>query len=182
MGKKERTRELIINTAIGLFIKKRSENVSMDEIAESAGIARRTLFNHFNTKEQLILEITSPIFNYGIYYLEELNKRDQITLDAIADLCFSLWKEYEKNTELFYSIDFEDFSQLKELHSRYIKLYIDIFQRIEDLPIDLIDKKRELASIVFRCFVPILSNISAMNNPEKRFREALKGLVYGLSI
>ena len=51
------SREAIIAAAERLFLKRGFGSVSMDELAEAAGVARRTLYNQFASKEEIFREM-----------------------------------------------------------------------------------------------------------------------------
>jgi TetR/AcrR family transcriptional regulator of autoinduction and epiphytic fitness len=51
------SREAIIEAAEGLFLERGFGSVSMDELAEAAGLARRTLYNQFASKEEIFREM-----------------------------------------------------------------------------------------------------------------------------
>jgi len=51
------SREAIITAAERLFLKRGFGSVSMDELAEAAGVARRTLYNQFASKEEIFREM-----------------------------------------------------------------------------------------------------------------------------
>jgi AcrR family transcriptional regulator len=53
---KEKTRQKIIEVAINLFNKQGFDSTSLEQIAEKADVARKTLYNHFPAKESIILE------------------------------------------------------------------------------------------------------------------------------
>ncbi|MEV7179294.1 TetR family transcriptional regulator [Kitasatospora sp. NPDC093679] len=53
--KKERTRQAIADTAIGLFLAHGFDGVSVLEIAAAAEVSKPTLFRYFPTKEELVL-------------------------------------------------------------------------------------------------------------------------------
>lgn len=182
MGKKEKTHKLLTDTAIGLFIRKRSSNVSLDEVADAADVARRTLYYHFNNKETLILEITEPIFTDGINFLDKVSLKEEIVLSDITDLCIFLWKRYGLSLNLLYNIDFEDFHTLKEMHRKYLSKYLETFNRITDLSRELEPFQMDIASLIFRCFVPILSKIDKMENMENRFRNSIYGMLEGMTL
>src|SRR5262245_55781367 len=52
--KKQQTRELIAETARGLFAERGFEEVTVAEIARAADVAETTVFNYFPTKEDLV--------------------------------------------------------------------------------------------------------------------------------
>ncbi|WP_431681946.1 TetR/AcrR family transcriptional regulator [Kitasatospora sp. KL5] len=53
--KKERTRQAIADTAIGLFLAHGFDGVSVLEIAAAAEVSKPTLFRYFPSKEELVL-------------------------------------------------------------------------------------------------------------------------------
>jgi len=52
--KKQRTRELIRDTAVRLFMERGYDQVTIAEIAREADVSEATVFNHFATKEDLV--------------------------------------------------------------------------------------------------------------------------------
>ncbi|MFO1055778.1 MAG: TetR/AcrR family transcriptional regulator [Dongiaceae bacterium] len=51
------SREAIVDAAERLFLERGFGAVSMDELAEAAGVARRTLYNQFSSKEEIFREM-----------------------------------------------------------------------------------------------------------------------------
>jgi TetR/AcrR family transcriptional regulator, regulator of autoinduction and epiphytic fitness len=51
------SREAIVEAASRLFLERGFGSVSMDELAEAAGVARRTLYNQFTSKEEIFREM-----------------------------------------------------------------------------------------------------------------------------
>lgn len=56
-GRAGGSREAIVEAAQRLFLKRGFGAVSMDELAEAAGVARRTLYNQFSSKEEIFREM-----------------------------------------------------------------------------------------------------------------------------
>ena len=54
-------REAIVDAAERLFLERGFGAVSMDDLAEAAGVARRTLYNQFASKEELFRETLSRL-------------------------------------------------------------------------------------------------------------------------
>jgi AcrR family transcriptional regulator len=80
--KKERTRQLISDTARDLFIEKGFGAVTVTEIAEKAGVAVGTLFNYFPSKESLIFDLEDEI-DADILAAIRGRKKGQSILDAL---------------------------------------------------------------------------------------------------
>jgi TetR/AcrR family transcriptional regulator, regulator of autoinduction and epiphytic fitness len=51
------SREAIVEAAVRLFLERGFGSVSMDDLAEAAGVARRTLYNQFASKEDIFREM-----------------------------------------------------------------------------------------------------------------------------
>lgn len=59
----ERKREAILQAAIAEFRSSGFEITSMDKIAATAGVSKRTVYNHFPSKEELFSEILNRLWN-----------------------------------------------------------------------------------------------------------------------
>lgn len=56
-GRRGESRDAIVEAAQRLFLERGFGAVSMDELAETAGVARRTLYNQFSSKEEIFREM-----------------------------------------------------------------------------------------------------------------------------
>jgi AcrR family transcriptional regulator len=65
-----RTKQEILDAATELFKKDPYDDVKMDDIAEQADLSRATLYNHFDSKEDIYLEI-------GIQGIREISKKQK---------------------------------------------------------------------------------------------------------
>src|SRR5437764_6912236 len=52
--KKQQTRDLIAETARSLFTERGFDAITVDEVAREADVSRKTVFNYFPTKEDLV--------------------------------------------------------------------------------------------------------------------------------
>jgi AcrR family transcriptional regulator len=57
--KKLRTRREIADAAMGLFLKKGFDHVTVADVAAAAGVSEKTIFNYFPTKEDLFFDRAS---------------------------------------------------------------------------------------------------------------------------
>jgi AcrR family transcriptional regulator len=69
--KKARTRQLIADVAARLFAERGYERVLVSDVAREAEVSEQTVYNYFQTKEQLVIDRDQQV-------------RDQLT-DAISD-------------------------------------------------------------------------------------------------
>ncbi|MFJ2530262.1 TetR/AcrR family transcriptional regulator [Pseudomonas helmanticensis] len=92
----DRKREAIIQAAIAEFRAHGFEITSMDKIAATAGVSKRTVYNHFPSKEELFAEILnqlwarisaeqSVVYNRDQPLREQLRKMLQAKVQLMAD-------------------------------------------------------------------------------------------------
>ena len=79
----DRKREAIVAAAIAEFRANGFEVTSMDKIAATAGVSKRTVYNHFPSKEELFAEIlhqlwASTVAQLDVGYTRERPLREQL--------------------------------------------------------------------------------------------------------
>lgn len=79
----ERKREAILQAAIAEFRSSGFEITSMDRIAATAGVSKRTVYNHFPSKEALFAEILNRLWNsitaeQDMHYSPQTPLREQL--------------------------------------------------------------------------------------------------------
>jgi TetR/AcrR family transcriptional regulator of autoinduction and epiphytic fitness len=87
----DRKREAIIQAAIAEFRANGFDITSMDKIAATAGVSKRTVYNHFPSKEELFAEILNQLWarvmaEQQTAYQPNLPLRDQLRLILQAKL------------------------------------------------------------------------------------------------
>ncbi len=64
-------RQLLIDTALTLFYAKGVNNIGINEVLKVSGVAKNTLYNHFESKEALILAALEQRHTIFIEWLKE---------------------------------------------------------------------------------------------------------------
>jgi len=103
-------RERILDTAYELFSHRGIHEVGVDEVVERAGVAKATLYNHFRSKDDLVLaflEQREQIWTYG--WVEREARRRGATPEEQLLAIFDLFDEW------FYGDDFEGCSFVNTL-------------------------------------------------------------------
>jgi TetR/AcrR family transcriptional regulator of autoinduction and epiphytic fitness len=93
---KSRKHNAILNAAAQAFINEGYEKASMDRIAEIAGASKRTVYNHFASKEELFQAVTDR-------FVKEQQGLNQIQYDPARGLEDQLFEFVE--AELFFIND-----------------------------------------------------------------------------
>ncbi len=101
--KKRELRERIYLAARELFQKHGFESTTVEQIAEAADVAQATLFNHFQSKQALLQEMTGEVFEHiEALVNEELSRPHPVQerLARFADRCaveLGQWKGLAHN-------------------------------------------------------------------------------------
>ncbi|WP_025112884.1 TetR/AcrR family transcriptional regulator [Pseudomonas sp. H1h] len=87
----DRKREAIIQAAIAEFRANGFEITSMDKIAATAGVSKRTVYNHFPSKEELFAEILNQLWaritaEQAVTYRADQPLREQLQQMLLAKL------------------------------------------------------------------------------------------------
>lgn len=69
------TRSRILDKASVMFIRQGIRSITMDDISEEVGISKRTLYESFSNKEDLIRESIAYQYQQGISFREEMEQK-----------------------------------------------------------------------------------------------------------
>jgi TetR/AcrR family transcriptional regulator of autoinduction and epiphytic fitness len=88
---KSKKRSAILEGAIDVFISTGYELASMDKIAETAGVSKRTVYNHFGSKENLFQAIVHDFLSQrqdlkAITYNPKVSLEEQLLAFAHAEI------------------------------------------------------------------------------------------------
>ncbi|MBU5676513.1 TetR/AcrR family transcriptional regulator [Alkaliphilus sp. MSJ-5] len=97
----------LIEKAEELFIELGYKSVSMDQIAEAAGISKMTIYKYFSSKEELFLNILQSIGDRSFIYIEDQMKKIDGTIEKI-DFLLHFNVEYSKQFSLTFYKDIMD--------------------------------------------------------------------------
>jgi len=119
--KQETRKEEIINTAAKLFKEKGYSAVTMRDLAKAMGIKAASLYNHINSKQDILKEIIISIaeeFTKGMNTITKSNATNSIKLRNIVILHVNITA---KNTNGMASLN-NDWMHLEDQLDYYLKL------------------------------------------------------------
>ncbi|MDQ0652839.1 TetR/AcrR family transcriptional regulator [Pseudomonas cedrina] len=82
----DRKREAIVAAAIAEFRENGFEVTSMDKIAATAGVSKRTVYNHFPSKEELFAEILHQLWASSVAQLDVTYANDRPLREQLRGL------------------------------------------------------------------------------------------------
>lgn len=93
--KKAETRDALIAAAYELFRERGFGSTTMEEVAEHAGVSRRTAFRYFPNKETLVFPHRPRRLERFVELLQPIE--DERPFDAVRRACLELAREYVDN-------------------------------------------------------------------------------------
>ncbi len=104
-------RDRILDTAINLFIQRGIKAVKMDDVAHALSISKRTLYEIYDNKEQVLYE---SIRKYRERYRRELE--DTVKQSAnVMDIILHIYREKIKESQLVNPIFYSDLSRYPKI-------------------------------------------------------------------
>ena len=82
----DRKRAAILDAAVAEFRQSGYDATSMDRIAESAGVSKRTVYNHFPSKEALFTQILEQLWERSIDGLDLAYRKDRPLREQMLEL------------------------------------------------------------------------------------------------
>lgn len=89
-GKRERTRQAIINAAISIIASKGLPGTSIDELMGHAGMARGTFYNYFQTREELLNTVLEEMREHIHLRVEQLIPQNIASEAVVACMMYGI--------------------------------------------------------------------------------------------
>lgn len=116
MPRQENTKEKILECAFALFSKPRASEISLGEIAESAGISKTAIFRHYKNKDDLLDKMRERFFEAFAGMVSEIEGAgarsgtvpDAKIVEKIVKCVFDFAEEYPNYLGYFLQTSFYD--------------------------------------------------------------------------
>ena len=89
--KKARTRQVIADAAARLFAQRGYEQVAVSDVAREAGVSEQTVYNYFQTKEQLVTDRDQQVQD-ELSRMIRTGHPEPHRPQPSADLCSTPWR------------------------------------------------------------------------------------------
>lgn len=130
--------ETILNAAFEVFSANGFTNASMKDIAVKAGLGKGTLYEYFQNKEDLFIQVVEVQLNY---YFNEINSRicDKVTLREILNEIIKFTQEMIEEVEFifkfmmfgqFFEMSSEAKQKFQEMMSNNRKEYMNLLREL----------------------------------------------------
>ena len=181
MSRSELKKQAILTAAREVFKSQGVQSTSMDKLAEVAGVSKRTVYNHFKTKEDLVMYLVRELWQKAMF-------SDDNHYDASKPLAPQLTKLALNEIALMSSQDYIDLSRVAVGHFFYqpealvaevekmskqetsIHKWLENAQKDNNLAIDDIEfANHQLHSLIKGgCFWPQLMGLAPLLTPKEQ--------------
>lgn len=122
------TKQEILNTTRSLFMRYGIKSVTMDDIARELGISKKTLYQSFENKQELIEKTFEEHIKDEINLIEEVKSSAHDSIDEILKIARYVIQMLRKTSPtVMYDLEKyyrRTWLQVKQLHNRHIFNYI----------------------------------------------------------
>lgn len=108
--KTESIKKKIISESIDLFMKYGLRSVTMDDIAKHLGMSKKTIYQLFKDKEDIIVQSTSVVFDAENKMMEKIENEAENAVEELFRLTLCL-RERTKNTSTTALFDMKKYYQ-----------------------------------------------------------------------
>ncbi len=78
-------RDMIVDAAAELFMQQGIKNTSMDDIARATGMSKKTLYTHFDDKEDLLIACIEQRFAESEHIIEQMRHNGSTVLETVMN-------------------------------------------------------------------------------------------------
>lgn len=153
MGRiKDIQRKNILTQATLVFKERGMFETVMNEIAEKAGITRRTIYRHFETKEDLAFEVMAQMMEqWNEFQIDTFNKLQGLGIEKLESFLYQLIRYMEARKDFISFAGEFDFyfkgNPPRDLNSEIKEHYITIIHNSEDLLMKIVTEGQADGSI-----------------------------------
>ena len=178
----------LMEKAESLFIEYGYKSVSMNQIAEAAGISKMTIYKYFPTKEELFISVLQLLMDKSYDYIDDRLKNIEGIIEKIDEL-LKYGIESSRNYSLVFYKDIMDnpiisAKVLQEKKRKSKEIFIDIIRtgkkRGEVRDVDEVFMANMLMALIDGTTANILNNIHDMKDIEDFAEKFYDFLKYGL--
>jgi len=118
MMQEQETKSRILTGAESLFMKYGIRSVSMDDIARHLSVSKKTLYQHFADKDDLVTEMSQEHMKLDVLEYEEITKASENSIDELNRISVRIKCDMEEmNPSLLYD--------LQKFHPRAWSLWLN---------------------------------------------------------
>ncbi len=136
MEKPSGTKEKIVETARSLFAEKGYKSTTTAEIARGAGFSEGTIYRHFNSKKELLMECVIPVLQKIVdsteHYLEHYPNQEEDLRSLVIKMLEMRLQLFQENYQTF-RIIFSELLFSEDMLKHYMEFIINQEEKISGM-------------------------------------------------
>lgn len=174
--RQQRTRRAILAAAVDEFANQGIATVSIEDIIESADVSRGTFYKLFKSKEDVLMQIMTPMMKWYGAKLGDIDSEDpDEIIEQIFDVYVKIWREVPDAFSLASQDSKKYFHLLEESHRPVMTNMRRLFKVLEKHDILLAGKAEYSIALLARTAVTVLRVFDKNPNWEQLFRATMRG-------
>ena len=129
--RKEQSRENILRAAAALFGRFGVDRVSINDIAKEAGVSPVTIYNHFGSKQDLVMQWAQSVADDFLHRLEEIVTAKKSYKDKLESVFHAMLEAQEKDQRGDMD-ELGNYPEMARLMDEVIAKYFQLFARLID--------------------------------------------------
>jgi AcrR family transcriptional regulator len=176
--RREAVRQRILAAAAARLASAGPDGARLDDIAEAADVSRGTLYNHFPSKESLVVAVVRPVLERARIRAEELVKLKPVpAVEGLLRLYLEEWRQNPDALRLSYRMTERLPGELQPLHDAFHRIVWKIFQTAASEGVLRAEDPMLAGRIAARTAVPLLELLCPVPGGEKLFYRSMRGLL-----
>jgi TetR/AcrR family transcriptional regulator len=179
LRRRAEARRRILAAAAGRFAAAGPDAVRLDEVAETADVARGTLYSHFRTKDELLSAIVRPVLERAVRQASGLARLDaRRGVEGLLGVYLDLWRDYPDALRIAYKAqDLPIGADVLALHRRFLKGVMRVFDRAARAGVLRSGDAVLAAHVLRQVAVPLLELYAESPRWDALFVESVEGLL-----
>lgn len=180
LKRKEKLHQTILETASELICERGSTAVSLEEISKYADVARKTIYNHFESKSALIQELVMPLCYHAMDRLAEMKEEGNISREDIWQYCLELWEDRSLKAHIFYHVNPSDYADFEENKHGFVYVFTTMLSLIKEFEHLDQNQLEMLGMLIYKTYIPLLESLQELERMEEMFINGMNGLLDGV--
>jgi len=174
--RRERMRQTVLRVGAKMFLDRGIENVSVEEILATAGLARSTFYSFFTSKRDLLFSILDPIFQTGVTHMQSLKGQSAADMVyGVIDMYPMLWERFGE--ALFLRIGHHEFKLIEKTHNAYVAILGVVFNEIEPAGILRNGSSPHTQRLIARCAIDVVRVYRNDPDFKRLYRTTMEGML-----
>lgn len=174
--RRERMRQNVLRVGAKMFLERGIENVSVEEILDTANLARSTFYSFFTSKRDLLFHILDPIFQTGVTHMQALRGKPATDMVyGVIDMYPMLWERFGE--ALFLRIGHDEFKLIEKTHNQYVMILGQLFSGVEAAGILRNSSSPHTQRLIARCAIDVVRVYRNDPDFKRLYRTTMEGML-----